>query len=375
MLSIHDACCPGGALPAAVRLVLLKWVIVAVECVESPDIARQQRDPYVKLRRKALSGEPETSAPQPASYASRAAFKLIQLDDIHNFLRPRRRPESAPSRSATLPSNDEAGQTQQPRPRAVRPHVIVDLGAAPGGWTQVAVQRTRARAATFATSDGAHAASSRVRVFALDILPVDAAATEGATFLQGDFLDPDVQARLEEAIRAGGGGAMEPSGAYDTAALPPPAEVEDTENEGDAILTGLGGTHGMVDVVLSDMMASTTGNPIADTEASLHLCRSAFLFAARNLRRPSSPPASGGNRTSTAISSRSTHTTFVCKFFGSPAADHFRRHVLEPSFERVKVEKGRVGASRKESREAFWVCQGFRGPQSVNLEALYGGGS
>ena len=71
-------------------------------------------------------------------WRSRAAFKLIELDERFHLIRPGR--------------------------------AVVDLGAAPGGWTQVAVQR------------GAR------RVVALDLLPIE--PLPGAMLLQGDFMDP-----------------------------------------------------------------------------------------------------------------------------------------------------------------------------------------
>ncbi|KAE8222477.1 hypothetical protein CF319_g4335 [Tilletia indica] len=279
-------------------------------------IARQQRDPYVKLRRQPLAGkqgEDETRSSVPTIYASRAAYKLIQLDDLHGFLR--------------------GGSSSS---RFTSPRIIVDLGAAPGGWTQVAVERSHS------------ARSRRAHVFALDILSMN--SVEGATVIQGDFLDAQVQADLEHAIIGSEGDSTQ------DLQQPPSTDMDETGDLSELLQGG----SGLVDVVLSDMMAPTTGNPISDTEASLELCRSALLFAARNLRRPDSHKPAPLKA-----------TTFVCKFFGSPAADQFRRTVLERAFERVKVEKGRIGASRKESREAFWVCQGYRGPQSVDVDAMY----
>jgi 23S rRNA (uridine2552-2'-O)-methyltransferase len=94
-------------------------------------LARQLNDPYVQ-------------AAQRLGYRSRAAFKLIELDDRFKLLR-----------------------------RGAR---VIDLGAAPGGWTQVAVQR------------GAGA------VVGVDLLAMDPVA--GAQFVQGDFADPEMPARL-----------------------------------------------------------------------------------------------------------------------------------------------------------------------------------
>jgi len=94
-------------------------------------LARQLNDPYV-------------AAAKAQRWRSRAAFKLLELDEKCQLLR--------------------AGMR------------VIDLGAAPGGWTQVAVQR------------GAS-------VVALDLLAIE--PIRGATLLQGDFRDPDTPARLQ----------------------------------------------------------------------------------------------------------------------------------------------------------------------------------
>ncbi len=98
-------------------------------------------DPYVKRA-------------QAEGLRSRAAYKLEELIDRDRLLKPGMR--------------------------------VVDLGAAPGGWSQVA----RARL------------GDRGRVLALDILPMDAIA--GVEFLQGDFRDEAVLARLEQALGGAG---------------------------------------------------------------------------------------------------------------------------------------------------------------------------
>lgn len=98
-------------------------------------------DPYVKRA-------------QAEGLRSRAAYKLEELIDRDRLLRPGMR--------------------------------VVDLGAAPGGWSQMA----RARL------------GERGRVLALDILPMDAIA--GVEFLQGDFREEAVLARLEQALGGAG---------------------------------------------------------------------------------------------------------------------------------------------------------------------------
>ena len=94
-------------------------------------------DPYV--RRAVASG-----------YRSRAAYKLIEIDDHDRLLHP--------------------GQT------------VVDLGAAPGSWSQVIAERVRPGG----------------RVIALDLLPLDPIA--GVKIIKGDFHEQTVLASLEQAL-------------------------------------------------------------------------------------------------------------------------------------------------------------------------------
>jgi 23S rRNA (uridine2552-2'-O)-methyltransferase len=98
-------------------------------------LRRQLNDPYVQ-------------AAKQQGWRSRAAFKLLELDDRFHVIRREAR--------------------------------VIDLGAAPGGWTQVAIRR------------GAGA------VVCVDLLPMDPIA--GATLLTGDFNDPDMPARLTEVL-------------------------------------------------------------------------------------------------------------------------------------------------------------------------------
>jgi 23S rRNA (uridine2552-2'-O)-methyltransferase len=96
-------------------------------------LKRQLNDPYVAAARK-------------QGFRSRAAFKLIELDDKFHLI------------------------TKGAR--------ILDLGAAPGGWCQVAVRRGASR------------------VVGVDLLPMDEIG--GATLIQGDFMDDAMPARLTE---------------------------------------------------------------------------------------------------------------------------------------------------------------------------------
>ncbi|KDN44503.1 23S ribosomal RNA methyltransferase [Tilletiaria anomala UBC 951] len=251
-------------------------------------LQRQKSDPFVKGRKSAPA---LGNALQDGPYRSRSAFKLLQLNERFNILQ----------------ASSEA--------KAGRPRVIVDLGAAPGGWTQVAVQAcaTTARPPSKSTL-------SPCRLFALDILPMD--PIQGATVLQGDFLDSKVQDELRRQVLAASSTSL-------------PLGEKENSAEG-------AGCDGFVDVVLSDMMANTTGNPIRDTVLSLDLVTAAFQFASSTLsRQPSS--------------------WFVSKVFPSADSDEFLRLTLKQRFDHVSIVKDKITASRKESREVFWVAKGFRG--------------
>jgi 23S rRNA (uridine2552-2'-O)-methyltransferase len=98
-------------------------------------LSRHLSDPYVARARA-------------EGWRSRAAFKLLELDERHHFLKPGAR--------------------------------VIDLGVAPGGWAQVAMKR------------GAAA------VVGVDLLEVD--PIPGVTLVQGDFLDPGMGERLVELL-------------------------------------------------------------------------------------------------------------------------------------------------------------------------------
>jgi 23S rRNA (uridine2552-2'-O)-methyltransferase len=100
-------------------------------------LQRQLNDPYV-------------AAAKREGFRSRAAYKLIEIDERYRLLQPGA--------------------------------VVVDLGAAPGGWTQVAVQRVGAGGL----------------VIAIDLLAMD--ALPGATVLQGDFLDDSGLSAVTDAL-------------------------------------------------------------------------------------------------------------------------------------------------------------------------------
>lgn len=142
-------------------------------------LERQLNDPYVK-RAKA------------ENYRSRAAYKLIELDERFDFL------------------------------KGVKS--VVDLGIAPGGWTQVVRRKI-----------------PQARIVGIDLLPTD--PIEAVTILEMDFMDEDAPERLKEALC------------------------------------------GPADLVLSDMAANTVGHQQTDHLRTMALVEAGLEFA-REILRP-----------------------------------------------------------------------------------------
>lgn len=137
-------------------------------------------DPYVKKA-------------QQAGYRSRAAYKLLEIDKRDHLLRP--------------------GMT------------VVDLGAAPGSWCQVAVQQMKKQG----------------RVLAIDLLPM--APMAGVASLEGDFTEHGALAWLEEKLQTG-----------------------------------------QADLVLSDMAPNISGIMLSDQARQYELCALALDFAVKWLK-------------------------------------------------------------------------------------------
>ena len=141
---------------------------------------RQERDPYVQLARR-------------DGWRSRAVYKLEQIDQKERFLRP--------------------------------DMVCVDLGSAPGSWSQYVSKTLKGRA----------------RIVAVDLLPMD--SLPDVDFVQGDFQD-------RGSIRAA------------------PGSVGD----------------GKADLVMSDMAPNITGNKAVDQPRSMYLVELALDMARRVLK-------------------------------------------------------------------------------------------
>lgn len=142
-------------------------------------------DPYVKMA-------------QQKGYRARAAFKLIELLDTEKLLKPG--------------------------------DIVVDLGAAPGSWSQVVRERLAGPGGVV-----------RGRIIALDMLPMEPIA--GVEFIQGDFRDDAVLGQLQQHV-------------------------------GDA----------QVDLVISDMVPNLSGVSSADSARIQHVCDLALEFSCQHLK-------------------------------------------------------------------------------------------
>jgi len=116
-----------------------------------------------------------------------------------------------------------------------------------------------------------------------------------------------------------------------------------------ALLEANGNPDAKADIILSDMAANTSGNVIADVERSLEICESVYEFARKTLRGESELGSSRGG-------------VLLVKYFTHPLLQRFRTQTLMPNFREVKSIK--PNSSRSESREAYFLCKGWKGLDS-----------
>lgn len=221
-------------------------------------LARQSSDPYVRARTAAspslatakggLTGSrPANANGAPAQgFRARSSFKLVSICEKYPTLLS---PDSVFSQGIR---SDGSGRSAE--------KVVVDLGSAPGGWSQVARQTL----------------GRRGKVFALDINAID--PLEGVRFIQGDFLDPAVQQQLRAEIESSG----------ETQQLHGDrAEERNSVTADRALKDGVSEyrREGFVDTVLSDLMAPISGVRDRDVQASLDLVQAATDFARTTLKR------------------------------------------------------------------------------------------
>lgn len=201
-------------------------------------------DPYVKLAQK-------------EGYRARAAYKLKEIDETLGLIKPG--------------------------------DCVVDLGSTPGAWSQYVRRKL--------SPGGAAAGDLNGRIIGLDLLPME--PIEGVTFIQGDFREPEVLQKLEQALATDQGPAR-------------------------------------VDLVISDMAPNLSGIESADAARIAHLVELAVEFA-QNRMKP------GG--------------TLVVKLFHGSGYDELVK-LFKDSFKVVKRFKPK--ASRPGSSETFLTGTGLK---------------
>lgn len=201
-------------------------------------------DPYVKLARK-------------DGYRARAAYKLKEIDETLGLIKPG--------------------------------DCVVDLGSTPGAWSQYVRRRL--------SPAGAAAGALNGRIIGLDLLPME--PIEGVIFIQGDFREPEVLQKLEQALTADNG------------------QIK-------------------VDLVISDMAPNLSGIESADAARIAHLVELAVEFA-RNRMKPDG--------------------TLVAKLFHGSGYDPLVK-LFRATFKVVKPMKPK--ASRSNSSETFLVGMGLK---------------
>ncbi|AOA61569.1 2' O-ribose methyltransferase [Komagataella phaffii] len=227
------------------------------------------------------SSDPFTKEAHAKALKSRAAFKLLQIHEKFNIFRP--------------------GQN------------VVDLGFAPGAWSQVAADKV----------------TSRGNILGIDILACE--PPKGVSSMQANILsktthemikthfyqlnmDKDLR-KLQEIEPIADG----PS--YFQAEVDDNLEISNKQKQ-----------QFPVDVVMSDMMANTTGMAFKDHLLSIDLCDAALILAIDILK---------------------VNGTFLCKFFQGKE-DKLLEARLKKCFK--VVQRYKPPASRKESKENYFIC-------------------
>lgn len=201
-------------------------------------------DPYVKLAQK-------------DGYRARAAYKLKEIDETLGLIRPGDR--------------------------------VVDLGSTPGAWSQYVRRKL--------SPGGAAAGELNGRIIGLDLLPME--PIEGVVFIQGDFREPEVLQKLEQALIADKGNTM-------------------------------------VDIVISDMAPNLSGIESADAARIAHLVELAVEFAQNHLKPDGA---------------------LVAKLFHGSGYDDLVK-LFRATFKVVKPMKPK--ASRSNSSETFLIGMGLK---------------
>ncbi|NHX35244.1 MULTISPECIES: 23S rRNA (uridine(2552)-2'-O)-methyltransferase [Halolamina] len=200
-------------------------------------------------------------------YRARSAYKLKQLDDTADLF--------------------DDGDT------------VVDLGAAPGGWLQVAAEKV----------------GPQGKVVGVDLQRIDDLDAHQVSTIPGDMTEEETRDRLRRELDV--------------------AERSSAANQKSKISGDAEGGQGVVDVVVSDMAPNMTGEYELDHARSVHLARIAFETAVEFLKP-------GGD--------------FVAKVFQGRDLDDLEADI-EPSFQYVR--RVSPDASRDSSSEVYLVAKGY----------------
>lgn len=201
--------------------------------------------------------DPYVKAAQKEGYRARAAYKLKEIDETFGLIKPG--------------------------------DCVVDLGSTPGAWSQYVRRKL--------SPTGAAAGELRGRIIGLDLLAMD--PIEGVTFIQGDFREPEVLQKLEQALASSDGPIR-------------------------------------VDLVISDMAPNLSGIESADAARISHLVELAVEFA-QNRMKPDG--------------------TLIVKLFHGSGYDQLVK-LFRETFKIVKPMKPK--ASRPGSSETFLVGRGLK---------------
>ncbi|KAI2606495.1 FtsJ-like methyltransferase-domain-containing protein [Hypoxylon fragiforme] len=238
-------------------------------------------------------------------FKSRAAFKLLEMDSKYKLFK--------------------RGQT------------VVDLGYAPGSWSQVVVDRTKPNG----------------RVVGIDIIP--AQPPKGVSTIQGNFLSPGVQKLVKDyLIEFAQRKSPSDSAAETTEGITErPSYIDSERSESTDHHSPPEGDGRLVDVVISDMcepwyqnmgpsrtlsnpsvrrLMNTSGMSFRDHAGSMDLCLAALQFASDTLK---------------------TNGHFVCKFYQG-SEDKDLELMLKKLF--AKVHREKPNSSKSDSREAYFVA-------------------
>ncbi|KXS19125.1 23S ribosomal RNA methyltransferase [Gonapodya prolifera JEL478] len=269
---------------------------------------RQSRDPYVKKRGK---------------YRSRAAFKLKDIVDMYMHT----------NRGDPGFHVDAAKRA----PLLKKGMIVVDCGAAPGGWSQVAAELVINPLLPLSHPDNGH-------VVSIDLLPLTPPdPIPGTTFLQRDMTSHETLDLVREVVRQHTRTGVEvEAGAQDTeAASSPPKGGTKTKNNLQP--------QGVVNAVISDMAPNISGVRTADTARSVELCQAALEVALELLTRDPFKMS-----------------LFICKSFGGPDEKDFVL-LLRSLF--YTVHRRVPPATRKDSSESYLVCVGLKAKAKLTFNS------